>query len=581
MGVSTTQGDSKLLAYRRGEQPLPVEYWLWPLYGRGLENLGQDDGPILVDRPRCGPDQLLVRHDAVGLCFSDIKVIKAGEAHPRLNGRDMRTHPVVLGHEVALTVMQVGDTLARRYQRGDRFIVQADIYYQGVGLAYGYALQGGLSQYNLIGQEILEGDDGCYLLPLKPETGYAQAALTEPWACVLASYSVNYRTSWKEGGAVLIASGPGAQGGYRLGAPYLPGQAPAQMVVMGVKGALRDELRRRASSDGIALREVDSLDALGGSEFDDIVLLGADAALYERLEPLANKGCSIALVGARALSDPAQVDVGRLHYDSVRLAGTPSQTVADAYAPIRAALMPGGSAAFLGAGGPMGQMHVQRALQAQGGPRLVVATDLVAERLGVLERRFVRLLEPRDGARRLVLRAPDGLAPEAFNAELVQETDGAGFSDVVVLAPSAKVVSGAVGMLAPHGVMNIFAGLPRGTRASIDLSRVVNEGIRFTGTSGSSIDDLRTMLGQAESGRLDPNLSVVAIAGLRDAKKGLEGLIAQRFPGKVVIYPQLLDFPLTWLKDLQAVLPGVYARLGPSEAWTVEAEAELLRELLS
>ena len=69
-----------------------------------------------------------------------------------------------------------------------------------MGLAYGYALQGGLSQYNVVGEEILDGDEGCYLLPVQPETGYAQAALTEPWACVTASYDVVYRAGWKPGG---------------------------------------------------------------------------------------------------------------------------------------------------------------------------------------------------------------------------------------------------------------------------------------------------------------------------------------------------------------------------------------------
>ncbi len=109
---------------------------------------------------------------------------------------------------------------------------------------------------------------------------------------------------------------------------------------------------------------------------------------------------------------------------------------------------------------------------------------------------------------------------------------------------------------------------------------MVNRGVRFTGTSGSSISDLRGMLAQAESGQLDPNLSVVAVSGLKDAKKGLEGGVHQGFPGKVVIYPQLLDFPLTRLQDLESVLPAVAAKLGPNHSWTVEAEAEFLKELL-
>ena len=54
----------------------------------------------MIERPlpSYGPDELLVRHDATGICFSDIKVIRAGQNHPRIY-RDMSKEPVVLGHE--------------------------------------------------------------------------------------------------------------------------------------------------------------------------------------------------------------------------------------------------------------------------------------------------------------------------------------------------------------------------------------------------------------------------------------------------------------------------------------------------
>ena len=44
-------------------------------------------------------------------------------------------------------------------------------------MAYGYRLQGGLSGYNVIDQRILNGDDGNYLIPVQPATGYAESAL--------------------------------------------------------------------------------------------------------------------------------------------------------------------------------------------------------------------------------------------------------------------------------------------------------------------------------------------------------------------------------------------------------------------
>jgi threonine dehydrogenase-like Zn-dependent dehydrogenase len=583
-------GDCKLRAYVRADEPLPAQYWLWPLYGQELENLGRDGQPIQTPMPECGPDQLLVRHDAVGLCFSDTKVIHAGESHPRLHGRDMKHDPVVLGHEVALTVMQVGANRADRFKVGDRFIIQADILYKGVGLAYGYALRGGLQQYNLIGPEVLDGDDGCYLLPLKDATGYAQAALTEPWACVTASYDVTYRTAWQPGGATLIVAGPGALAHYTLGAPYAGAQAPAVVVTLGVTGALAEELARRAASDGFALAALgavsdetlrQALEAAPKGGFDDVVLLGADVTLYERLEPLARRGALLNIVGGQAIEGLARVDVGRLHYEHINFIGTETTDIGAAYRPIRAQLKPGGCAAFLGAAGPMGQMHFQRALQLQDAPRLLVATDLVTERLQELETKYAELIASRRGEVEAVFRVPaQGQSPAEFNAGLLALTGGAGFDDIVVLAPSAGVVTGAVKMLTSGGLLNVFAGLPSGTKAAIDLRDLLSKQLSFTGTSGSSIHDLRSMLDLAEAGELNPNLSVVAVSGFSGAREGLDGVMNQRYPGKVVIYPQALDFPVTPLADLKAVLPTVYAKLGPNESWTVEAEREFLKELL-
>ena len=193
----------KLTAYRCADAPLPDRNRLWPLYGAGFENLGRDGQPIEVPMPQYGPDELLVRHDACGLCFSDVKVVRAGEEHPRIY-RDMQANPVVLGHEVTLTVVGVGHNLRDQYHVGDRFIVQADIYVGGVGYAYGYEIQGGLSQYSVVDQRVLNGDHGNCLIPIQPGIGYAESALTEPWTCVTTAYRLKYRTGLKQGGTTWI-----------------------------------------------------------------------------------------------------------------------------------------------------------------------------------------------------------------------------------------------------------------------------------------------------------------------------------------------------------------------------------------
>ena len=134
----------------------------WPLYGAGMENLGREGRPVRWPVPHPAPDQILVRSDAVGLCYSDVKVIRQGGGHPRLYGRNLATRPAVQGHEVALTVVEVGEAWRDRFQPGQRFAIQADIYYRGKNLAYGYVFPGGLAQYSLLGPAALDGDEGCY-----------------------------------------------------------------------------------------------------------------------------------------------------------------------------------------------------------------------------------------------------------------------------------------------------------------------------------------------------------------------------------------------------------------------------------
>ena len=234
----------KLTDYQHADAPLPDHNRLWPLYGAGLENMGQNGQPIDVPIPDYGPDELLVRHDACGLCFSDIKIIRLGEEHPRIYRR-MRDNPVVLGHEVTMTVVGVGDNLRDQYKVGDRFVIQADIFVGGVGYAYGYEIQGGLSRYGVIDQRILNGDDGNYLIPVQPATGYAESALTEPWACVIAAYQLHYRTGLKPGGTTWIIGTRRAGDVYHISAGFDATSHPGRLLLTDVPAGFAGWLKDR------------------------------------------------------------------------------------------------------------------------------------------------------------------------------------------------------------------------------------------------------------------------------------------------------------------------------------------------
>jgi D-arabinose 1-dehydrogenase-like Zn-dependent alcohol dehydrogenase len=571
----------KLAEYKRADAPLPAKNRIWPLYGAGFESLGQEGKPIEVQMPQPGPDELLVRHDACGLCFSDIKVIKQGQSHTRIF-KDMRTDPVVLGHEVSMTVIKVGEELKDQYQVGQRFIIQADIYKDGVNYAYGYMIQGGLSEYAIIDQRILNGDHGNYLIPVQPGTGYAESALTEPWACVIAAYGLSYRTGLKPGGTAWFIGTPKAQATYQISAAFDGDMHPARMILTDVPARFAAWLRERGDEldieiverNGLSPEEYGAICDVAPEAVDDIVILGADADVVEAASPMLAMHGIACLMAQEPLGRTVGVDVGRIHYHRWTYVGSTGTDIAQAYSahPVRSSLKPGGKALFVGAGGPMGRMHVQRAIQLEDGPSVVVSTDISDGRL----QDMVDTFGPEAEASGVELVALNPIDKETYAAGMARFADP-GFDDIVVLAPVAAVIGEASTYLAPGGVMNVFAGVLRGTMAQIDLSRVYLDDIRVIGHTASSIDDLKLMLYQAENDLLAPNRSVAAIGSLEAASKGLEALQNAVYPGKVVIFPNIKPMPITALTELKETMPIVYAKLKDGRGWTVEAEDEFLR----
>jgi L-sorbose 1-phosphate reductase len=566
----SNDSNTTLTDYRAVAAPPPGQNLLWPLFGAGFDNLGVDNQPMLTPLPKPGPDELLVRHDAVGICFSDIKVIRSGEKHPRIH-RSMKEKPVVLGHEVALTIVEAGANLRDQYKPGDRFIVQADIYIGGVSYAYGYELQGGFSRYGIADQRVLAGDGGNYLIPIQADDGYAEVALCEPWACVEASYTVEYRTRWQDGGVVwLVGDGAGVQLGQA--AAWRP-----RKIVLDVKDqAFAAQVRSWAGQAGVEVTQGDD----GTTRYDDIVVLQGDVELCERVFSRMANGAIFNLVLGKPLARMVSVDIGRMHYDHLLVVGTDKADLSAAYQPVRTQLKPGGVTWVLGAAGPMGQMHFLRAMTMPGKPGKIVATNLHTARMEPVRRQFAR--QAAEAGIEIVYLSGDQFADEAvFFDRKRSEANYRGYDDIVIMAPTIDAIEQAAQMVGENGVINVFAGLARGTQAHIDLNLVAQHGVRFTGTSGSSIEDLRHMRDLVESEQLPTNHSVAAIAGMEGVAQGLHAVADGRFAGKVVIYPNLSKpLELTPLADLATVLPNVYAKLDEDGMWTRAAEEELLRTML-
>ncbi len=576
--------------YRSGELPVPRNQWAWFLYGSGMESFGREGKTEQRPVPRYGPNELLARVDACGICFSDIKIIKAGSDHPRLRGRDLANDPIIIGHEVSVTIVGVGDELKDHYSVGDRFVVQAEIYYKGVNLAFGYMLPGGFEQYVTLGDEVLRGDDGCYLIPINnPEIGYAEAALAEPWACVVCSYRWMHRRALQPDGVLWIIGTPAAQDQeYTLG-PVVQGASPSRVILTDVPASLRDEVAMLVSRSGASVSVLNGLDGLdmrrvaqrqaGEKGVDDIIVLGGDRpkAIEACAGVLAHQGM-LTFVTDKPLGETISVDVGRVHYDQIRLLGCPGPDISRAYSESREPrLEPRGKLWVAGAGGPMGQMHVQWALEQEEPPELLVASDIDRDRLAMVASRFAAAAQSKNT--RLICLNPQELGPAGFEAEQ-RKLAPQGFDDICCLVPVPAIIADCSRYLGPSGLLNIFAGVGRGTMADLDVSAIATRMARLQGTSGSSIEDLEMTLRLTESGRLNTNMSVAAICGLDGARDGLQAVLDQTFPGKTVIYPQIEELPLVGVHELPVSLPQVAEELADGGIWSREAEVELLRKFL-
>lgn len=565
-----------LAEYREATAPLPKSYLSWDLLGTGLENLGRNNRPVELPLRDPRDDEILLRVDAIGLCFSDTKLIWAGNEHPRIRGRDLTADPTVPGHEAAMTVVAVGQDWQDRFQVGERYAIQADIFIQGEQKAFGYVQRGALAQYVYAGPWVLAGDDGCYLLPLQASTGYAEAALVEPWTCVEAAYAIPQRDAPLTDGRILLV---GAQPGLfadLVGSYDGPGSAVAVSLGgadwNGAPATCQLEPAGEATPAAVAA----AVEAhTGGAGFDDILLLGdPEAALVEACDRALAKDGILCLLGAMPT---AQIDIGRVHYQGTRHIGAPSGPIREPYTQnLRADIKGGGATWIIGAAGPMGQMHVQRALEHPEPPARIVCTDVSDERLAYMEGR----LRPIAERRRIEFILLNPMSNPEGEAQLSAAAPD-GFDDIDVMAPVAKLVEDAAPRLAVGGVMNIFAGVPLGTLAALPLETVAGRKARYIGSSGSPLEAMKTTLRKTEAGQLSTNYSLAAVGDIYQGWEGIQAVKEGRFPGKIVLFPQARDLPLTTLDRLGEVSPAASAALDANGIWSNAAETALLEERLA
>jgi len=520
-----------------------------------------------------GRHQILCRVEAVGLCFSDLKLLKQFSSHVRkskiVSGIDLEIlkeipsyvpgeAPTIPGHETVVRIEAVGPAV-ENFKPGERFLVQTD--YRWIrtatsNAAFGYNFEGALAEYVLMDERVITTPQGnSMLLPVGEELSGSAVALVEPWACVEDAYVSAERTSLKTDGQMLIvADTEVSEGSFQnLFGRY---GRPAKITWLS-EAPIPAELE--AAADRAA-----SISALIDAGYDDIIYFGSDAKVVEALfaKVALNGILNIVFCGDRFGRDVVTT-VGRVHYGGIRIVGTTGSDPAESMKviPDTDEIRPGDKINIVGAGGPMGMMHVIRNI-CQGVEGVsVFASDVDDNRLATL----TKIAGP--------LARKYAVTYEAYNPLKDKITEA--FDYTALMAPIPALVAASVHSAAERGLINIFAGIPATVTGEIDLDTYIEKQLYFIGTSGSTLEDMKRMLQKAESGRLDTNLSVAAVCGLAGATDGIRAVENRSIAGKIVVYPACKDLPLVPLEKMSEKMPQVAEYLN-NGLWTRQAEKKLL-----
>lgn len=266
-----------------------------------------------VPRPEIGPEDVLLEVGAVGVCGSDLHQWTADHSWPV-------NYPVVLGHEFAGTVREVGER-AGAWQEGDRAVsetaavIDPDCPLSRQGLynldpsrrGFGYGVDGAMTRYVRVPARCLHRvPDG---LPLE------RAALTEP--CSVAFNAVAVNAQVRPGDRVVVL-GPGPIGLLCAAIARLRG---AEVAVAGLE---RDGTRLKIAShygcEPIVGSPLDWARARDGLGADGVVdAAGVSATMKIALEVVRPAGW-ISKVGWGP--EPLGISLDPLVQKNVRLQGS-------------------------------------------------------------------------------------------------------------------------------------------------------------------------------------------------------------------------------------------------------------------
>src|SRR3954452_15287992 len=143
-----------------------------------------------IERPEIGPDEVLVRSHAVGICHSDFELYEGRYIIPV-------GYPIIPGHEWAGEVVEVGEHVDS-VREGDRVVGEC-VVGPGGRDHFGFSISGANAEYFRARAE--------WLHKLPDELSYTGGALVEPFS-VAYNATLSARGVDPSGVVAVVAGGP-------------------------------------------------------------------------------------------------------------------------------------------------------------------------------------------------------------------------------------------------------------------------------------------------------------------------------------------------------------------------------------
>ncbi|AYV20143.1 zinc-binding dehydrogenase [Vibrio mediterranei] len=239
----------------------------------------------------------------------------------------------------------------------------------------------------------------------------------------------------------------------------------------------------------------------------------------------------------------------------------------------------GGSLALLACAGPMGIGAIDYAINGPVKPKLLVVTDIDAERLARAESLIPVSTAAENDVELHYVNTANVEDPVEYLKSL---NGGLGYDDVMVYAAVSQVLEQADELLGNDGCLNFFAGpTDKKFKVPFNFYNVHYEATHIVGTSGGSTGDMIESLDLSAKGKINPSFMITHVGGLQAAPDTI--LNQLDIPGgKKLIYPHI-DLPLTaidqfkTLEDSDPFFGELDAILQQNNyVWNADAEKALL-----